>query len=163
MIHPTLADGESFVEGRSIDTAKELLELAGEDRSHVVVTTSHGYIVPSDILPEGYDAVTNADTAAVITQPGTSTNVEEVWNVGGAPKPAAKPEAAAADAEADEAEDENPEGLQFDPSTATVDAVKEYLDGADDEERARVLEVEAASAKPRKGILDLATVPEGAK
>lgn len=140
MIHPTLADGESFVEGRSTEKAKELLELAGEDRQGEVFTTSYGYIVPSAILPAGYDAVTNKDTAAVITQPGTATNAE----------------AAAADA------DENPEGSEFDPSTATVDEVKEYLDGADDTERERVLAAEA-EGKGRKGILDLAATPEGDK
>jgi hypothetical protein len=61
------------------------------------------------------------------------------------------------------AADENPEGVQFDPSTTTVDGVKEYLAGADDEERARVLAAEAASDTTRKGVLDLATIPEGDK
>jgi hypothetical protein len=50
---------------------------------------------------------------------------------------------------------------QFDPSAATVDEVKEYLDGADDTERERVLAAEEAG-KGRKGILDLADT-EGAK
>lgn len=195
MIHPTLADGESFVEGRSGATARALLESAGE-RGAEVFTTSFGYILPTDLVPAGVKAITNADTAAVITQPGTSTNVDEVWNVGGAPKPAAVTEssddkdvdpdvlaqleaekaaaaqeqadadAAAAQAEADKAAadaDENPEGLQFDPSTATIAEVKEYLAGADDVERARVIDAEKASAKPRTGVLELAATPEGAK
>lgn len=57
---------------------------------------------------------------------------------------------------------ENPEGVEFDPSAATVDEVKDYLEHADDTERQRVLDAETAG-KGRKGILDLATTPEGAK
>lgn len=215
MIHPTLADGESFVEGRSGATAKALLEAAG-DRGLEVKTTSFGYVLPTELVPAGIKAVTNADTAAVITEPGTSKNEADVWNVGGPrtapadqdddlsdapplvpgmvsdtvtessddkdvdPDVLAELEAekqAASEAEADKnaeearaaAEaaaadaDENPEGKLYDPSAATVDEVKDYLANANDEERARVLEVEAASAKPRKGILDLATAPEGDK
>lgn len=68
-----------------------------------------------------------------------------------------------ADTPADEQVDDNPKGTEYDPSAATVDEVRDYLANANEEERARVLEAEAASAKPRKGILDLATTPEGAK
>jgi hypothetical protein len=215
MIHPTLADGESFVEGRSGATAKALLEAAG-DRGLEVKTTSFGYILPTDLVPEGVSAVTNADTAAVITEPGTSKNESDVWNVGGArtapadqdddlsedpnrvpgmvsdtvtessddkdvdPDVLAALEAekqAASEAEADKnaeearaaAEaaaadaDENPEGREFDPTAVTIAEVKTYLDGADDVERARVIDAEKASAKPRTGVLELATVPEGDK
>lgn len=51
-ITPTLGDGESFVQGRSTALAKELIEAAeaaGLEAS-VVITTSHGYVVPSEIL-----------------------------------------------------------------------------------------------------------------
>lgn len=58
--------------------------------------------------------------------------------------------------------DENPEGKQFDPSEATVDEVQDYLANADDTERQRVLDAETAG-KGRKGILESATTPEGAK
>jgi len=149
-----LRGGESFIKGRSGAKAKELLVIAG-DRGAEVRTTSHGYIVPSEILPEGYDAITSADLPAVTTEPGTPTNVEDVWNKGGARNaPVGTPLA-----EADEAGEEAPAG-DFDPSKATIDEVKEYLDGADDDERARVIAAEEAG-KQRKGVLDLATTEEG--
>ncbi len=53
-IAPKLGDGESFVQGRSIALAKELIEAAeaaGIDASRIV-TTSHGYIVPSELLAD---------------------------------------------------------------------------------------------------------------
>lgn len=156
MIHPTLADGESFVEGRSGATAKALLEAAG-DRGSEVRTTSFGYIVPSDLVPEGVSAITNADTAAVITQPGTSTNVDEVWNVGGRPKATEK----STEGESDQTDHGDDVDL-FDPSNSTIDEVKTYLDGADETERQRVLDAETAG-KGRKGILDLATTSEEGK
>jgi hypothetical protein len=203
MIHPTLADGESFVEGRSGATARALLESAGE-RGAEVVTTSFGYILPTDLVPEGVSAVTNADTAAVITQPGTQKNVEDVTNVGGArtspadqdddlsedpnrvpgmaegtdggyPESVQTATEAEADRNAEESREdltgekeadvpsENPDGDQFDPTAVTIAEVKDYLAGADDVERARVIDAEKASAKPRTGVLELATIPEGDK
>jgi hypothetical protein len=130
-----LADGEHFVEGRSEAKAKELLALAeAAGLPGQVSTTSFGYIVPAVIFGE---------LPATPELPGDDT----------VPPPAAAAAAA----------DENPEGIQFDPSTTTVDGVKEYLAGADDEERARVLAAEAASDTTRKGVLDLATIPEGDK
>jgi hypothetical protein len=55
-ITPKLADGESFVRGRSSATARRLIELAdAADLSGTVRTTSHGYIVPSSLVGE-YDA-----------------------------------------------------------------------------------------------------------
>jgi hypothetical protein len=178
-----LADGESFVKGRSGAKARELLELAGE-RGGEVRTASHGYIVPSDILPEGYEgAVTNADLPAVTTEPGTPTEAEHTYNVGGAreaevgtPLPksaklaergAVIPVTAPVGAEGEQGAPaqetaEEPAG-EFDPSKATVDEVEEYLAGADDAERARVIAAEE-EGKKRKGVLDLAaTTEEGAK
>lgn len=61
-IAPKLGDGESFVQGRSIALAKELIEkaeAAGLSAS-VVVTVSHGYVVPSEIL-EAKEADADAD------------------------------------------------------------------------------------------------------
>ena len=184
-----LADGESFVKGRSTQKARELLELAG-DRAAEVVTNSYGYIVPTEILPEDYDAITNVDLPAVRTQPGTSTNVDEVYNKGGEPtgdvsreteretsdadaaaaaeaEAAAKAEAeAAAKAEAEADEQGLPasdaEVPAYDPADHTISEVEAYLEEADDEERARVIAAEEAG-KQRKGVLDLATTPDGAK
>lgn len=176
-----LADGESFVKGRSGATARELLELAGEDRKLEVRTVSHGYIVPTDILPEGYDAITNEHLPAVTTEPNTPTKVEHVYNVGGArdaevgtPLPEAdNAESISAVSTADGTDPktgeesgtdtsgtENPEGVEYDPSKATVDEVNEYLAHADEAERTRVIEAEKAG-KNRKGIVDAATPEEG--
>lgn len=163
-----LADGESFVKGRSAEKAGELLGFAGKDRTAEVRTTTGGYIVPSDILPEGYEAITNADLPAVHTEPGTSTNVDEVYNKGGEAKRFepnyivgyASSESHAAEAEADElAAEEVP---AYNPADHTISEVEAYLEEADDEERARVIAAEEAG-KQRKGVLDLATTPEGAK
>lgn len=120
-IHPTLADGESFVHGRSIETARELLE-AAKAAGHPdgsVRTASHGYIVPSELVAHK-----------------------------------AGRRAAAADETADE------DLVPFDPSAATVEEVTAYLGGVDKDEFDRVIAAEKASAKPRKGVTDLAA-PEG--
>lgn len=171
-----LADGESFVKGRSAEKAGELLGFAGKDRTAEVRTTTGGYIVPSDILPEGYEAVTNADLPAVRTEPGTSTNVDEVYNKGGEPtgdvsretsdpdadaEAATEAEAAAkAEALADElAREEVP---AYDPADHTISEVEAYLEEAEDDERARVIAAEEAG-KQRKGVLDLAKTAEEAK
>lgn len=167
MFIPQLADNESYLPGRSTQKARELLEAAGEDRTAEVRTAAHGYIVPTDILPEdhGYEVYTSADRPAVPTEPGTSTNVDEVHNVGQAPSGtgSAVVEGAETAAEVDETnaakEGEEP-AREFDPSKATVDEVIEYLDGATEEERQRVLAAEA-DGKGRKTIADYN--PEGAK
>lgn len=59
---------------------------------------------------------------------------------------------------------ETPDGdLQpYDPSQHTVDEVAEYLEGADEAERDRVIAAEA-EGKNRKGILDLATTGKDAE
>lgn len=57
-----LESGETFINGRSRDTARRLLDAAavvGLDPSIVVRTTSHGYIVPDAVA----DAVTAPDPA----------------------------------------------------------------------------------------------------
>jgi hypothetical protein len=127
MLDFTLNDGESYVDGRSEEKARELYELAekkGIDQSRVS-TTSHGYIVPSELVAKDDDAVTAEDQPAVVTEPGTTTDAEEAVN----------------------------SGVEFDPATHSVAEVKEYLEGANDAERQRVLDAEANSDKPRKGLL----------
>jgi hypothetical protein len=166
-LEPKLNDGESFVKGRSTAKARELVEAAKAaglpDGS--VVTVSHGYVVPSSLV-EGGDAITAADQPAVLTEPGTSTNPDEVHNVGQSPEGTdALQEATEAEADKNaeesrvdgtEAETADEDLTAYNPADHTVDEVKEYLEGVDDEEFARVIAAEQESAKPRKGILDLA-------
>lgn len=187
-----LADGEAFVKGRSMDRAQELLGFAGKERTAEVRTTTGGYIVPAEILPEGYEHITKTDLPAVTTEPGTSTNVDEVYNKGGEPTPTANvsretedadadaeaqaqadaeaaaaaqaeaDELAAAEADADADADAEADAELYDPSAHNISEVEAYLEEADEDERARVFAAEAAG-KNRKGITDLATTPEGAK
>lgn len=148
---PRLAADETYVDGRSAARAAELLGYAKESGSRVL-TTSHGYIVKTDILPEGFDGdvLTEESRPAVHTEPGTDPDAANVYNVGQAP------------AHDTFAKAEEP-AKEFDPSKATVDEVLDYLDNADDEEVERVLAAEKAGKK-RKGILDeFTTDPEGAK
>ena len=161
---PKLAESETYVKGRSQGTAQRLLKSAGK-RGTEVRTTSHGYIIPTDLLPvdhDGLELYLASDRPAVPTEPGTSTKVEEVNNVGG-------PATAVADADSTEASDpaagdENAEEKveEFDPSKATIAEIEDYFDGADEAERDRVLAAEAAG-KNRKGVLDLAESSEGDK
>lgn len=143
---PKLTPTESYVKGRSTATAKALIEAAG-DRAAEVRTTSHGYVLPSELLGEGhgFDVYTAEDRPAVPTEPGTTTDPNEATHV-----------RSTAPAEAEEP------AREFDPSKATIDEVQDYLSNADDTERERVLAAEA-EGKKRKGVLDLATTPEGAK
>lgn len=152
MFIPKLAEGESFVKGRSSTTARTLIEAVGAEN---VVSTSRGYVVTGEFEAGDLEVYTAADRPAVPTEPGTSTNVDEVHNVG---------QAATATATSESAADKDAEDKVelFDPSKATVDEVKDYLDGADATERERVLAAEEAG-KGRKTILDLAEAPEGAK
>jgi hypothetical protein len=161
---PKLSESETYVKGRSGRTAQALLKSAGK-RGTEVRTTSHGYVLPTSLVPDGLEGVelfTAADRPAVPTEPGTSTNVEEVNNVGG-------PATAAAGTTAEEtsdpaAGDENGTdgGKEFDPAEATIAEIEDYFDGADEAERDRVLAAEAAG-KNRKGVLDLAKTSEGDK
>lgn len=162
---PQLTDTETFVKGRSPKTAQALLEAAGEDRTGEVRTVSHGYVVPSDILSgdEGYETYTASDRPAVPTQPGTTTNPDEANNVGQAATAVAQPtpETPGNDEVPNPETGEEP-AEEFDPSKATVEEVITYLDGADDAERQRVLDAEAAG-KGRKGIAEYTADSEGAK
>lgn len=127
MLEPTLNDGEAYVDGRSEAKARELRDLAekaGIDWARVS-TTSHGYIVPAELVSKDKDAVKAEDQPAVITEPGTTTDPDEAVNL----------------------------VTEYDPSKHTVAEVKEYLANADDAERQRVLDAEANSDKPRAGLL----------
>ena len=149
-----LADGEEFILGRSREKATELVELAAAaGLKGSVKTTYNGYIVPSVIFTHG---VPDED-AEKHEEPGTTPDkiAEEILT-----DPAKADEDVDADADTDEDADEN-KAVQFDPTAATIAEVTEYLDGADDDERARVIAAESASAKPRRGVLDLAATKEG--
>jgi hypothetical protein len=148
-----LADGEEFVEGRSQETAARLVTLAKEaGLSGSVKTTYNGYIVPSAIFDADADAEAQKQADAEAAAEAEARAAAQAATEAEADKNAAESKA-----------EDNPKGVEYDPSTPTVDEVRDYLANANDEERARVLEAEAASAKPRKGILDLATIAEGAK
>jgi hypothetical protein len=171
----TLADGEAFVQGRSQDTAKALVQAAADaDLKGTVKTTYDGYIAPVEVVkaaglgdfstesstPE--NPADHSDAPPVKPESSDDKDVDpEVLAQLEAEKAAAAQEQA--DADADKADAEEDRGVQFDPTTATIADVKDYLDGSDDTERERVLAAEAASDKPRKGVLDLAVPSEGAK
>jgi hypothetical protein len=131
----TLADGEAFVQGRSQATAKALVTAAEEaDLKGSVKTTYDGYIAPVEVV----------DAAGFGTAASTESSVPE--------NPADHSDPAPVKA-----------GALFDPSSKTIAEVKTYLDGADDVERARVIDAEKASAKPRTGVLELAATSEEGK
>lgn len=146
-----LKDGQAFVRGRSTANARTLLELAG-DRDAEVITVTNGYLAPVEVAEEsGLDFITAEDQPAVITQPGTTTDPDEATNVRGFRRSGNTDQGL--EASLASTEDENPEGTEFDPSAATVEEVNTYLEGADEAERTRVLEAEAAG-KNRKGIVE---------
>lgn len=183
MITPNLNDGETFVKGRSEETARKLFEAAEEAGidSSKISTASHGYVVPRELADkvEGLEVSQYDDQPAIATEPGTTTNPKEAWN-----GEAWKQEQDAIQAEnekgeqrvaaeapedsgvkAEEKPEEHPENQgadagAFDPSEHTVEEVKEYLASADDKERDRVIAAEEASEKPRRGILKLADEDE---
>lgn len=160
-----LADGEEFVSGRSRETAAKLVALAAEaGLKGSVRTTYDGYIVPSAIFaaPAEEDAEADADVDADVDNDADKTGEEIVVD------PAATGDETVVnlDKVEDKVEDKGEEVVEnhvneFDPLAATVPEVAEYLEGADDEERARVIAIEAASPKPRRGVLDLAATKEG--
>lgn len=129
-------EGDSFVKGRSRETAQELLERAealGIDLS-LVRTTSHGYIVPTALV----EAVEEDETS--------ETTVEEKKDVTGDP----------------EGENKAEEVVLFDPNDHTIPEVSEYIAAADDDEVARVLKLEA-EGKNRVAFRTENNTEEGAK
>lgn len=123
-----LAEDESFVFGRSRETAAKLIEAAAEQGLQSRVrTTFKGYIVPTSILSSAL-GVEVADAPSVTA---AATQVPETETSG-------RPE-------------ESEEVELFDPSDHTVDEVEAYLATADDAERERVLAAEKAG-KARKSL-----------
>lgn len=143
----TLADGEAFVQGRSQATAKALVQAAADaDLKGSVKTTYDGYIAPVEVVEAaGFTVSTESSVpenpADHSDQPPVKTDVPET-------------------PDADDADDD---AELFDPTSKTIAEVKDYLAGADDVERARVIDAEKASSKPRTGVLELAATPEGDK
>lgn len=127
-----LADGQAYVEGRSEAKAQELLT-AAKGREGEVLTTSFGYIVPKDILTEELG--------------------EDLGEIDAEEKRKAEEEEAARLAEIEA-------NKPFDPSTASVNEVNEYLQSATEDERTRVLAEEKAG-KNRVSIVG--SDEEGAK
>lgn len=135
----TINEGDAFIKGRSREVAADLLERAealGIDTS-LVRTTSHGYIVPVALVEETEEAKTD-DTTADDDKGATSAPADE----------------------AKELETEVPEE-KFDPSDHTVAEITAYIAEAEEEERTRVLNLEA-NGKNRAAFRDN-TDTEGAK
>jgi len=141
MTNLNLKDDETFVEGRSAETARDLLEkaeAAGIDASRIR-TTFRGYIVPKELGGEDVGTLDNTiapnhqtakegETTA-LTQKGIPTG------------------------------ESTEESGQFDPSKHTVAEVEEYLATADADEYDRVIAAER-EGKSRQGVLSLADTEE---
>jgi hypothetical protein len=202
-----LDDGDAYIQGRSPEKSRELLEAAeaaGVDPA-LVRTTSDGYIVPKElggdtgddknVLEIGMGVPTKGYSTALPDQDGGSeVNDQVAKNLLDDIQPVAdagaveaailnqsEPTGAKTEGTAEgngsqtvgdsavlgqdfdkAAEDEvqgrvdrpeiKPSDAEFDPSEHTVEEVKDYLDGADDAERERVLSAEA-DGKARKSLL----------
>lgn len=164
MITPNLNDGESYVEGRSEETARKLYEAAekaGIDNAKIS-TTSHGYVVPSELIGKLRDV----DEQEIEQDAPNGVNVakEDATHItaDGPVDADEERKAIAREAEANEADADDSDGA-FDPADHTVAEVKEYLATADEAERKRVLAAEEASDKPRAGVQKLADEDEGDK
>lgn len=162
-----LNEDQTFVPDRSREKAAELIERAEKAglSASVVSTTYNGYIVPtailaSDVLDNGEADVDKADGTGGEQADGEQQTPE---TPGEATVPDPASDATDSDPAAGEDQSEENVAKQFDVTEATIDEVKDYLAGADDTERERVLAAESAREKPRKGVLDLAAPSEGAK
>lgn len=177
----TLAADESFVEGRSQENAAKLVSAAADaDLKGSVRTTYDGYIAPTSVVEAAGLSATSTGTSST-PERGEGAPIDQLegsvaQNVDGdlpegAVEATTKQEVTdAGDAEEDYSDPENPasgnrEPVEnddvFDPTKATVAEVEAYLSGdVSDEERARVIAAEQESAKPRKGVLDLAGTTE---
>lgn len=154
----TLADGEAFVQGRSKDNAAALVTAAAElGLKGSVKTTYDGYLAPVEVVEAaGLGSSTESSTPE---NPADHSDEPPVKPDGESGTESETPE----EEESDQT-DHGDEVVPFDPTASTVAEVKAYLDGTDDDvERARVIDAEKASAKPRTGVLELAATPEGAK
>lgn len=143
----TLAADESFVEGRSQETAAKLVTAAAEaDLKGSVRTTYDGYICPT-VVAEAAGVTAISSGVSSTPEKGEGAPVDEKEGSPAAPQGTEG--------------DEDGEDAPFDPTKATIAQVEEYLaQDVSDEERARVIAAEQESAKPRKGVLDLAGTTE---
>lgn len=132
MFKMKLADDETFVEGRSKENAKRLLQKASElgVDPRLVRATTGGYIAPKALV--GDDESPSGRFSAV--EENTNSNL---------PHP---------DSQEDERRKASPKGQEFDPANYGVGAVRRYLENADEDERQRVLDAEQ-KGKARKSLL----------
>lgn len=145
-------EGKVHVKGRGRDAAKRLLDAAKEagiDASEIV-TTSVGYLVPEALVAPAEAAQDEAQETASADSDTKTTDEAQAETGDDGDK-------------ADDGDTPDDQLEAFDPSKHTVDEVAEYLAGADDAERDRVISAENESAKPRKGVLDLATTGKEAE
>lgn len=138
-----LPEGTVHVKGRGTAQAKALIERAEElgiDASEIV-TTSVGYLVPEALVERTEEGEAQAPTPDLEVDgsidPSTVSGNQDPDDQTQTP----------------ETPDENL--AAYDPSEHNVDQVTEYLEGADDAERERVIAAEK-DGKARKTILDLA-------
>ena len=172
----TLADGEAFVQGRSQATAAKLVTAAAEaDLKGSVRTTYDGYIAPVEVVEAAGLGENLVHTESSTPERGEGAPIDQLEaspaQVVDGDVPAGAVEATekqevtdAGDAEEDYSEPENPASDNvelFDPTSKTIAEVEDYFDTADQAEIDRVIAAEKASAKPRKGVLDLAATQEG--
>lgn len=130
--------GSTFIKGRSSEVAAELLAKAAElgIDQNLVLTTSHGYIVPSELVEAQEEEESTEETKSTEEASGNR------------------------DEKADPDKDAEVENL-FDPSAHTAAEVNAYIAAVDADERARVLAAEA-EGKNRATVRDN-TNTEGAK
>lgn len=135
-----MADDETFVEGRTRETAVRLISKAAElgvDPKRVKATTG-GYVAPKSLVdgqPTAGGTTSGADT-------GHFSSVEE--NNTNLPHPDSKED----EKRKGEADEQN----EFDPAEHDVKDVKKYLEDVNEEERQRVLDAER-EGKARKSLL----------
>jgi hypothetical protein len=153
-----LGDDTVHVKGRSSAKAQELLTLAADKGIDpaLIQTTSVGYLVPKalveDVKLEGAEDQENQENQDAGEDTSTGTDQTPEGNTS---------EENGGEADGGDTPDANLEA--YDPSKHTVDEVVEYLEGADEAERARVIAAEKESSKPRKGVLELADTGEETK
>lgn len=164
----TLADDEAFVEGRSQATAAKLVTAAAEaGLKGSVRTTYDGYVAPTAVVEAAGVTPTSVGKSST-PERGEGAPVDPLEASPAQTADGDVPEDAIKAVEGDEtgeAGDTEETTDLFDPTKATVAEVEAYLTTEDisDEERARVIAAEQESAKPRKGVLDLAANTEEGK
>lgn len=134
MFKMKLADDETFVEGRSKENAKRLVQKASElgVDPRLVRATTGGYIAPKVLAgdvksPSGHFSAVEENTNQDLPHPDSKENEQRK-------------------------EQAKPKGESFDPADYGVGAVKRYLEGASEDERQRVLDAER-EGKARKSLL----------